>query len=232
MVMRPLLSLLAALAAVFFLCSPSFAEPDAARVAADRLVAAMGGEAPWSTARSLTIRARHWEAEYDQPYMNLIVMALDEPRMRFEGDGAGMKRRRAVVGDKGWRVSERSPLGPMTPEQVKGDLDWWEAHAYRTIARLARRDPSLSLRLASDGRLEVLRADGSRLAWYRLNAAGEPIAFGANANETGTVFGPLVARAGGVKLPAWVASASGAFRAELIEAGVSGSPPNADFDKP
>ena len=77
------------------------------------------------------------------------------------------------------------------------DVRWWEAHAYRTIVRLARKDAALNVSLAADGRLEIHRTDGVRLVWYRMNAAGEPIAFGAWDNERGTVFGPLVTRGGG-----------------------------------
>lgn len=224
-----LAALCAAFVAVFAIAS---AETDAARAAADRLVASMGGAEAWARAKGFVIRARHWETEMTAPYDNLIQMAVDEPRMRFEGDNATMKRRRAVVGNAGWRVSEVREVGPMTAEQVVDDVRWWEAHAYRTIARLARKDPALSVTLAADGRLEVHRADGVRLVWYRLNAAGEPIAFGAWDNERGTVFGPLVTRGGGVKLPAWVTSADGGFRAVLVEAAALADVPAVDWEKP
>lgn len=228
--------ILLALCALLFLSSPAIAAPDPksdpGRAAADRLVAAMGGAEAWGRAHGLVIRARHWEAQFDAPYDNLIQMSLDEPRMRFEGDSATMKRRRAVVHDRGWRVSELHELGPMTAEQVADDLQWWEAHAYRNIARLARRDPTLTPRLAADGRLELYRPDGKRLMWYRLNAAGEPIGFGAWDNEQGATFGPLIARGGGVNLPAWAASADGTFRAILVEAAALPEAPKANWEKP
>ncbi len=91
---------LAVAALVAALLTPiSFAEPspDPALAAADRLVAAMGGAEAWSKARRLRIRATHWEAEYEAPYDNLILMSLDEPRMRFEADSPTMNRRRAVA---------------------------------------------------------------------------------------------------------------------------------------
>lgn len=221
----------AALGALFLVCSP-LASADPAGEAADRLVAAMGGPEAWSKARGLVIRARHWESDLPAPYNNLIQMALDAPRMRFEGDSETMKRRRAVIGETGWRVSEAREFGPMTPQQVSDDLRWWEAHAYRTIGRLARKDPTLIPRLHADGRLELYRPDGVRLVWYRLNPAGEPVAFGAWDNERGSVFGPLVDRGGGVKLPAFSVSADGAFRAVLVEATVLEAPPDADWTKP
>lgn len=227
--------ILAALCALFLSLTPAAsaeAEPDPGRAAADRLVAAMGGAEAWSRAHGLVIRARHWEQQLDGSYENLIQMSLDEPLMRFEGDSATMKRRRAIADGKGWRVSELSELSPMTPEQVADDLNWWEAHAYRNIGRLARKDPSITPRLAADGRLELYRPDGSRLMWYRLNLAGEPVAFGTWDNEQGSIFGPLIERGGGIKLPAWATSADGSFRAILVEAAALSAPPAVDWEKP
>ena len=208
------------------------AQADPARQAADRLVAAMGGADAWREAKGIRIAARHWERQLLEPYDNLILMSLEEPRMRFEGDSATMKRRRAVVGERGWRVSERSPLGPMTAEQVAGDLRWWEAHVYRNLGRLARRDPGLTPKLGADGRLELYRPDGMRLMWYRLNAAGEPVAYGQFDDERGSVLGPLAERGGGVRLPAWSTSADGGFRAMITEAAALPTTPEADYDKP
>lgn len=231
--MRVFLLAVAAIVAAFASLA-SVAEPnsDPGRVAADRLVAAMGGVDAWSNAHGLRIRAKHWEADTPVPYDNLILMSLDEPRMRFEADSATMKRRRAVADGKGWRVSEIRPVGPMTPEQVADDLRWWEAHAYRNIWRLAKKDPEITPKLAADGRLELFRRDGVRVVWYRLNVAGEPIAFGSWDDESGTVFGPLAEREGGVKVPMWVASASGGFRVNIVEAAALPVPPQADYEKP
>lgn len=224
--------ILAALSALFLSFSPAYADPDPGRAAADRLVAAMGGAEAWSQAHGLVIRARHWEQQLEAPYENLIQMSLDEPLMRFEGDNATMKRRRAIANGAGWRVSELRELGPMTPEQVADDLKWWEAHAYRNIGRLARKDPTLTPRLAADGRLELYRPDGVRLMWYRLNMAGEPVGFGTWESEQGSIFGPLVDRGGGIKLPAWATSADGSFRAVLVEAAALPAPPAADWARP
>jgi hypothetical protein len=230
--MRVLLAIAAFFAAL--LSPTSVAEPnsDPGRAAADRLVAAMGGAEVWSKARGLSIRAKHWETENAAPYDNLILMSLDEPKMRFEAESATIKRHRAIVDGKGWRVSEIRPVGPMTAEQVADDLRWWEAHAYRNIGRLAEKDPELTPKLAADGRLELYRPDGVRLVWYRLNVAGEPIAYGAWDNNAGTVIGPLAEREGGVKLPMWVASASGDFRVNIVEAAALPTSPPADYDKP
>ncbi|HYG25477.1 MAG TPA: hypothetical protein VD906_01070, partial [Caulobacteraceae bacterium] len=159
--------------------------------------------------------------------------ALDEPRMRFEGRSAwGMRRVRAVATDRGWRISEVSPLGPMSPEQVRGDLDWWEAHPYRNVRRLALGDPSRRPRAGTGGRLELVRPDGSQLMWYRLTAAGDPFAFGVGDSDDGVVLGPLAPAPGGVRLPQWSARMDGSFRASGQKGRVTPHPPAVDYDKP
>ena len=199
---------------------------------AEQLVIAMGGREPWRAARGLSIEATHYEAVFAEPYENVLYIGLEEARMRFEGRNAKMRRIRAVVGERGWRVSEVSPLGPMTPEQVKGDRDWWEAHPYRNVRRLAVRDPAVTPRAGPDGRLELVRPDGRRLMWYRLNPAGEPYAFGVGDSDTGVVLGPLAEVAGGVRLPIWSARMDGTFRATGQKGRVMPTVPPVDYDKP
>lgn len=209
------------------------AHADDAQALADKLVAATGGAAAWRAARGLEIRATHYEAQLPAAYANALFIALETPTMRFEARNETMNRVRGVVGEAGWRVSERNPLGPMTAEQVRGDLDWWEAHPYRNIRRLAVADPAITPRLAADGRLELIRADGRRLLWYRLNTASEPVAFGVGDSEIGTVLGPLApALEGGVRLPQWSGRADGTFRGSDQRARAFPHPPKVDFEKP
>ncbi len=210
------------------------AEPTAsAEALAARLVDAMGGAAAWRRARGLIIAATHYEPQFAGPYDNVLAIALDEPRMRFEGRSAwGMRRTRAVVSDRGWRVSEVSALGPLTPEQVKGDLDWWEAHPYRNIRRLAVADPGVRPRVGEGGRLELVRPDGSQLLWYRLGVTGEPYAFGAGEGSAGVVLGPLETVPGGVRLPLWSARMDGTFRATGQKGQVLPAWPQVDWEKP
>lgn len=210
------------------------AEPAvSAEALAARLVQAMGGAAAWRRARGLIIAATHYEPQLAGPYDNVLAIALDDPRMRFEGRSAwGMRRTRAVVGARGWRVSEVSALGPMTPEQVKGDVDWWEAHPYRNVRRLAVADPGVRPRVGDGGRLELTRPDGSQLMWYRLGVTGEPYAFGVGEGSSGVVLGPLSAVPGGVRLPLWSARMDGTFRASGQKGQVLPDWPQVDWEKP
>lgn len=209
------------------------ADPPSGEALAARLVEAMGGAAAWRKARGLRIAATHYEPALAGPYDNVLAIALDAPRMRFEGRSAwGMRRIRAVVGDRGWRVSEVSALGPMTPQQVKGDLDWWEAHPYRNVRRLAVGDSGVTPRVGAGGRLELVRPDGSQLMWYRLNTQGEPFAFGVGDAATGTVLGPLEAVPGGVRLPIWSTRMDGTFRGSGQKGQVMPDWPQVDWEKP
>ncbi|MFZ5721484.1 MAG: hypothetical protein ACOY5Y_18645 [Pseudomonadota bacterium] len=225
-------SFLAGIASTGVLATSARAEEDGAAAAA-RLVAAMGGADAWTRARGLTIAATHYESDLAQPYDNILWIDLDAPRMRFEGRSAwGMDRTRAVVGDRGWRVSEVSPLGPMTAQQVKGDLDWWDAHPYRNVRRLALGDATRRPRLGDGGRLELVRPDGSILMWYRQNPAGEPFAFGVGAGPAGVVLGPLAPVPGGARLPIWSARMDGTFRATGQKGRVLPTPPQVDWERP
>ena len=200
---------------------------------ADRLVEAMGGRANWLPLKGLSVRARHFETAVPEPYDNALFIALAEPRMRFEGRNATMKRVRVVVGDKGWRVSEASPLGPLSTAVVKSDLEWWETHVYRNVWRLAQRDPAILPRRHADGRLELYRPDGKRLMWYRLNMAGEPVGFGRfDSESTATILGPLQDVEGGVRLPTFSSSSDGTFRAVDQRGAVYRTLPPVDWDKP
>lgn len=206
---------------------------DPGEALAARLVEAMGGAAAWRRARGLRIAATHYEPQLQGSYDNVLAIALDEPRMRFEGVSVwGMRRTRAVIVDRGWRVSEVAPLGPMTPQQVKGDVDWWEAHPYRNVRRLAVGDPGVRPRVGEGGRLELTRPDGSQLMWYRLNVQGEPYAFGVGDGPGGVVLGPLDAVPGGVRLPIWSARMDGTFRATGQKGQVTPDWPQVDWEKP
>jgi hypothetical protein len=221
------------LAGAAWLASPASASAaESAAAVADKLVTAMGGRDAWAKLKGLGVAARHYSTDLPEPYDNQLYIAMEEPRMRFEALVDGVRRVRAVVGDRGWRWSETVPLSPMTPEQVKFDIDWWEAHVYRNVRRLAVRDPGVQPRLHTDGRLELYRPNGSRLMWYRLNQLGEPVAFGTFEHEVGSILGPLQTTEGGAKLPIFSASNDGSLRAVDQRPTTYATIPPVDFEKP
>lgn len=209
------------------LAAPSSGESDEAR--AERLLAAMGGREAWSAVRSYTIRATHYEGDR-APFANTIWNDFAVPRVRIEAKGPDIDVRRAIDGERAWRTRD-GQITPLTPEQIRDEQRWWEANIYRTLHRLAARDPELSVRAIGENRLEVFRADGARLNWFELNARGEPLRFGTWESETGSVFGPLIQQ-GPVKCAKWGTNATGTWRYEVMELIVSEQPSTARFHAP
>jgi hypothetical protein len=93
-------------------------------------------------------------------------------------------------------------------------MRWYAAHLYRTIHRIASRDPSLSLKLGTEGRLEVYE-NGQRVLWFKLDAKGEPFAFGAWGDDVGSLCGPWDFEKEGIYHPRWVSSSDGTWRAAV-----------------
>lgn len=198
----------------------------------EALLTAMGGRERWAGVKAMRVVATHWSAGRAAPNANVIWNDFAAPKVRIEAQGGGLDRVRAIADGAGWRRDEGKPVEAMTAEAVKDDADWWEGNVYRTLHRLAARDPALSVRLGTDGILEVLRADGTRLNWYRLNRVGEPIQFGTGEIAAGTVFGPLAEGPGGVRYPRWGARPDGTWRYEIREIATYAGPPPVSFAPP
>jgi hypothetical protein len=93
-------------------------------------------------------------------------------------------------------------------------LRHYTGHVYRTLQRIAIRDPQLKFAVGRKGSLEVYEGS-TRLAWYSLDARGEPFAMGAYDDDVGVVCGPWELEKRGIRYPAWVARPDGSWRATL-----------------
>lgn len=208
------------------------AEPDTAGAAlAEELLVAMGGREAWAGVRFMHVEAVHDDLAIRDPFTNKIWNDFTRFRVRFEARNAALDSRRAVEGETGWRWREGRQQ-PLSPEQVEGERRWWEANIYRTLHRIAARDPDLSFRAAAPRRLEVFLADGRRLNWFLLSPRGEPVLFGTWTSEAGTVFGPLSSN-GTIKYPRWGGRHDGDFRYEIVRIETAAAVPSGvDFSAP
>ena len=205
------------------------APTETAEARLERLLAAMGGRDAWARVQSYTIRATHYEAGR-APYANTIWNDFARPAVRIEAKGPDLNAARAIDGDRGWRRRDGT-VTDLTAAQLGDEQRCWESNVYRTLHRLATRDPALRVRSVGPNRLEIWRADGVRLNWLELNKAGEPIRFGTWDSETGNIFGPLFQQ-GPVKCAKWGTNAAGTWKYEVVELIVSDQPSVADFQKP
>jgi hypothetical protein len=221
--------------AVFLLLTAGLLAQPASDPAAVALVedflAAMGGRNAWAKVKFVHVEAVHDDLAIRDPFTNLIWNDFTAFRVRFEAKNVALDRRRGIVGDTGWRWRD-GQTSALTPEQIAEERKWWEANIYRTLHRLAVRDPELSVRSPRPRRLEIFGADGTRLNWFVLSLRGEPMLFGTWASEAGTVFGPLASN-GTVKYPKWGSRPDADFRYEIVRVVTAETvPADVDFAQP
>lgn len=185
-----------------------------ADVVADRMLAALGGRDHWAALTSLVNDSQQNRAGEPPVVRAVITMDLQRPRFRIDTTGPGLRLVRVVDGERHWRLNREGVIEPVPAEILADDRQWHAGHVYRTLHRVARRDPALSLGIAADGRLEV-HEDGKRIAWYKLDVRGEPYAYGAHADDIGSIFGPWEFEHSGIRHPLWVSSPDGTWRAHI-----------------
>ncbi|MGH6612149.1 MAG: hypothetical protein ACRECQ_18045 [Burkholderiaceae bacterium] len=141
-------------------------------------------------------------------------MDFERPRFRIDTRADKLHVVRVIDGDQHWRLTRDGAVSPIPAEVLADDRRWYQAHVYRTLHRIAKRDPSIRISVGKDGRLEV-HEDVTRIAWYTLDRSAQPYLYGAHDDETGTLFGPWEAQSSGIRHPIWVARDNGKWRAML-----------------
>ncbi len=226
---RAVLVLSLVLASPWALPAPS-PVPDASALA-DRLLASLGGRAAWAAARA-TVNDSRQDWDGDPPVLRVVItMDFERPRWRIETRGENLHLVRVVDGDRHWRLTREGDVAPVSEATLAADRRWYAGHVYRTLHRIARRDPSLGLATGKDGRLEV-HEGGARLAWFRLDRRGQPYRYGAHDDEVGSIFGPWELERGGIRHPAWVSRDDGRWRAMLVRLAVNPRLDDATFASP
>lgn len=206
------------------------ARPEAERVA-ERLLEAIGGRQRWAALRGTVNDSEQHVDEAPYVWRAVIHMDFTTPRFRIDSRSGELHVVRVVDGERDWRINREGAVLAMEPALRAADLRWYQAHVYRTLHRIAARDPALSLGLAADGRLEVFE-HGARIAWYRLDGLGQPMAFGAHEDERGTLSGPWSFVQDGIHHPLWVSSPDASWRARLLALQTNPDLPDSLFARP
>jgi hypothetical protein len=208
-------------------------EPDEsdAHALAARMLQAIGGRPAWAALRNTVNGSEQYRAVEPTVVYSVITMDFEKARFRIETMAEELYLVRVVDGDTHWRMGRGGEVTDGRPETVEADHLWYAAHLYRTLHRIAVRDPALQLGVADDGRLEVYE-DGDRLVWFRLDVRGEPYAFGVRDDETGSLTGPWNFVRDGIHHPRWVSNADGSWRAAVRALSVNVPLRQAMFDRP
>ncbi len=187
---------------------------EAADVMADRMLQAIGGRQAWAAVRNTINGSQQNRAGEPTVVHAVITMDFEEPRFRIETTASDLHLIRVINGDEHWRLRRNGAIEDVPPELLDQDMQWYAAHLYRTIHRLAARDPALSVRVNEKQRLEI-HTDEARLLWFALDAKGEPYAFGSREDEVGSLTGPWDFVQDGIHHPRWVSSSDGTWRAAI-----------------
>jgi len=195
-------------------------EDSAAEAVADRMLGAIGGRAAWAAVTSTVNDSRQNRLTEPTVVRAVITMDFTRRRFRIETTGPALHLIRVIDGERHWRLNRQGVIEAVPPTVLAEDREWYAGHVYRTIHRIAARDRAIQLRLSDRERLEVHEA-GARIAWFALDARGEPYAFGAHGDNIGSICGPWTVERDGIKHPAWVARPDGSWRAALLDLSVN-----------
>jgi hypothetical protein len=216
---------------VGLMAPPSAAFGNAAEDSVERMLQALGGRAAWARVTN-TVNDSQQNLLVDPAVLRVVItMDFERPRVHIETTAPGLHVARAMNGDRHWRRNRAGELAPIPEDVLAEDRRFHAGHVYRTLSRLARRDPALRPTLGADGRIEV-HESGARIAWYLLDVRGEPYRYGAHDDQTGSVFGPWDQVRDGIHHPAWVSRPDGSWRAMLKELRVNVPMNESMFDRP
>jgi hypothetical protein len=135
--------------------------------AVEKMLGALGGRSVWAATTSTMNDSQPNRAADPAVVRALIWLDFTQPRFRIETRGPGFTTVRVIDGERSWRRLRDGKIEAVPADLYAEEMSWYGAHVYRSIHRLAVRDPKLSTGLGADGRLEVFE-DGKRLIWFKL----------------------------------------------------------------
>jgi hypothetical protein len=211
---RSAMLVMAALILQSGLIASTRADVDQAQVLADRMLKRLGGREAWSGLQNTVNGSIQNRVTEPTEVYAVITMDFTQPRFRFDTIAEDVNLIRVINGDASWRISWSGKVEDLPDDRYNDDMKWYQAHIYRTIHRVAAGDPAIRLASPDPDRLEIHTGD-QRLAWLKLDAQGEPYAFGFREDEVGSLCGPWSVIKNGIRHPAWVSSHDGTWRAAI-----------------
>ena len=183
---------------------------------ADHLLLAIGGRPAWAAVTSTIVYSDQYRQGDGAPVGAVSTLDYGQSRLRIDTTGPSLQQIRIIdsEGDRSWRLDSRGQLEKIAEDPLARDLRRYTGHVYRTLHRIALRDPQIRLATGRKGTLEVIEGS-TRIAWYALDARGEPYAMGANDDNLGVICGPWELEKRGIRYPMWVSRPDGSWRATL-----------------
>lgn len=213
--MKPALFLLALSALALPVLADEHRARDAeAEALVTRMLDAIGGREAWAALRNTINGSQQNRVDEPTEVYSLITMDFERPRFRIETTAPGLHLARVIDGERSWRHGRDGKIIDVEEDFYADEMRWYASHLYRTIHRIAARDPALSLAVGEQGRLEVYEGD-QRIRWFQLDARGVPYRFGSFDDDVGGICGPWDFVQDGIHHPTWVSNADGTWRASI-----------------
>lgn len=198
---------------------------------AGEMLSVLGGREAWAGVTNTVNESMQYRLGNPTVVTAVITMDFTRPRFRIETTAPGLHLIRTVDGEKGWRLTREGVVEDLPTDLLDADLAWYAGHVYRTLHRVAARDPALRLIAAGPRRLEIYEG-AARVAWFALDAHGEPYAFGAHDDDVGSITGPWDYVRDGIHHPSWVTRPDGQWRARVVALAVNVELDDAVFARP
>jgi hypothetical protein len=196
--------------------APAAAAMSEADILAERLLWAVGSRPSWASLTSTVVYSQLYRQGDPTDVGAVVTIDYRKPRLRIDTTSPYLQLVRVIDsdGDRNWLLDGQGRHEQVPEDALAQNLRRYTAHVYRTVQRIAVRDPKLRLAVGRRGSLDVYEGT-ARIAWYLLDARGEPYAMGAHDDNVGVICGPWVVEQGGVRYPAWVSLPDGTWRATL-----------------
>ena len=202
-----------------------------ATLLAEKMLERLGGRANWAELKNTINGSQQNRVNEPTAVYAVITMDFERPRFRIETTAQDLHLIRVINGENSWRLRRSGNIEDVPEHLLESDLNWYRAHRYRTIHLVAARDPELSLDMGSENCLEVF-ANNKRILWFKLDAKGEPYAFGAWEDDQGSLSGPWDFVKDGIHHPRWVSSKDGTWRAAVKALEINVPLQNSLFSRP
>lgn len=192
------------------------AAPSDAALLAEHLLWAIGGKPAWAGVTSTIVYSDQYRQSDGTAVGAVSTIDYEQSRLRIDTTGANVQQIRIIdsEGDRSWRLDRQGRLEKVAEDPLARDLRRYTGHVYRTLQRIAVDDPKLRLATGRKGSLDVYEGN-TRIAWYLLDARGEPYAMGAHDDDVGVICGPWELEKRGIRYPLWVSRPDGSWRATL-----------------
>lgn len=193
-----------------------------ADIQAERLMWAVGSRPVWASLTNTVFYSQQYRRDDPSDVGAVITIDYLQTRLRIDTTGRDVQQVRLIDsgGDRHWRFDRQGRAEKAREDPLARDLLRYTAHVYWTLQRVAVRDPKVRIALGRNGSLEVYEG-AVRIAWYLLDARGEPYAMGAHDDNVGVICGPWEVEQRGIRYPAWVSRPDGSWRAALKSVAVN-----------